>query len=243
MNTKNLQRVLELTKYNKKAGHQISNAMQPGVAAKITGANGHTVKVSPNNSKSITTEIPVGKPVVDLNIPLGLPVEDVVSIYVDLRDKFDPSSPTFGKTKIVLFDEGRYYEKSTGFSGNPSNVVYIDSPELNLYAPWVSEGCSHAYILDMLTIDVTAASYDGATKAKTQLDQKIQIFRTNVKDSYKGFIDPSQFKDTKDIDSTQRLIPLTGIDSRVDRQVAWVLEGYDGMLIRLDLHVAAKVQY
>lgn len=247
MNTKRFKQILELAQTNKNAGAHVANGMLPGMAAKLAGGNGFTQIVNPANAAQTTTvQVPIGKPIVPIHIPHGLAVEDVVTIVIDTRESIDPAnaaSVSTNKTKIVLFDEGQYYAKGTGFSGNPSNTVYIDSTEFNLYAPWVSEHCSHAYILEGINVEAIGSTMNGAPTAKMQLSEEIKVHRNNVKNKYMGSIKPRQYKDPKDVDQDQRLISLTTDDSRIDRQTAWIVEVYDGMLYTIDLHIAAKVQY
>ncbi len=237
-----LSKVLQYQLINQKASNKVASDVLVGAASKLapapapnngggchTGVGPNALMVIPENSRVISAVLPLGKPAVATQIPAPLPIEESVSMHLDMTGQ----GLTLNKIPVTLFDEAGYHKAKNGIVlPFPAGTVYIGSSANNLYGPWVSDLCGHAFIFNAVKIDISVVAGAAAT-ADLQFQEMIRVFRHNTRTSQASQIEVSNYVDTESLHQKVRTLPLTDENARIDRGTAWVYNVYEGVKVTL----------
>ena len=212
-----LKKALEQQTNKTQASGYVSRALAPGVGARIGQGGAHQSKtIIPERGQNVNGKVPVGQPLVPVNIPQGLAPEESITVHIDLTGQ----GLTLAKERIILFDEGDYYSAMNGIVNKfPAGTVYINSSTNNLYPSWVGVNCGWTYVFAGIKINVSAAA-GAAASADLQFQEKMRHHVLNTRDVVTSELEVSNFNDPGNFDRKIYMIPLTDRKSRVDRQTA-----------------------
>jgi hypothetical protein len=235
MNNSVYQKLLQAAAMNRQASGYYANNILPGVASKYGQRSPYQIPVLPENGASVRAEVPIGQPVTQSALAAGLPVEESVTIQIDMTGQ----GVTLAKETVVLFDEANYYKAKNGIAtAFPANTVYVHSATNNLYDSYVSGLCSQSYHFAGVKVDVSAIAGATATPA-LQFQEKITHHMVNVRETISSELEVANFNDPGNFDRNSYIIPLTDRKSRIDRQTAWVLDVYHGLKVTMTFYVVS----
>jgi hypothetical protein len=233
-----LKKALQQQTNKTQASGYISRALGPGVGAKMGAGAAQSKTVVPERGQNVNAKVPVGQPLVPVNIPQGLAPEESVTIHIDLTGE----GLTLAKERIILFDEGDYFSNYNAIANKfPAGTVYINSSTNNLYAPFIGENCGWTYVFSGIKINVSAAAGAAAT-ADLQFQEKMRHHVVNTRDIVTSELEVSNFNDPGNYDRTIYMIPLTDRKARFDRQTALELYVYHGLHVTLTFFLVAKTR-
>lgn len=231
-----LTKVLERQTDKTQASGYISRSLAPGVSARVSGGANQAKTVVPEQGQNVNAKVPVGQPLVPINIPQGLAVEESVTVHIDLTGQ----GLTLAKERIVLFDEGGYFSSMNGIVNQfPAGTVYINSAANNTYPSWIGELCGWTYAFSGIKINVSAAA-GAAASADLQFQEKMRHHVLNTRDNVTSELEVSNYNDPGNFDRTIYMIPLTDRKSRIDRQTALEWYVYHGLHVTLTFFMVSK---
>ena len=234
-----LKKALQQQTDKTQASGAISRGLAPGVGARIGPNGAHQSKtIVPERGQNVNAKVPVGQPLVPLNMPQGLAVEESVTVHIDLTGL----GVTTAKERIVLFDEGDYFSARNGIVNKfPAGTVYINSAANDLYPSWVGGNCGWTYVFTGIKINVSAIAGAAAT-ADLQFQEKMMHHVVNTRDVVSSELEVSNYNDPGNFDRNIYVIPLTDRKARVDRQTALEWNVYHGLHVTLTFFMVAKTR-
>ncbi len=208
-----------------------AQSLMPGYGNGFGARSANSRQVNPEAGQNVSAKIPTGAPVIPLNIPKGMAIEENVTVCLDMTAQGTPS--TLAKERVILFDEGNFFRaKNTIASAFPSGTVYIGSASANLYPSWNSGLCGSVYVFAGVKLQVSAVSGAAAT-ADLQFQEPIISHRLNTRDTFSSTLPVELYNDPQAYDRKIHMIPLTDQKARVDRQTAWELNVYHGLKLTM----------
>ena len=205
--------------------------LMPGFGNGFGAQGANSRQINPEAGQNVSAKIPTGAPLIPLNIPKGMAIEENVTICIDMTAQGTPS--TLAKEKVILFDEGQYYRAKNSIASTfPSGTVYINSASQNLYNSWVSGLCGSVYVFAGVKLQVSAVAGAVATP-ELQFQEPIISHTLNTRDTFSSTLPVELYNDPQAFDRTIYMIALTDQKARVDRQTAWELDVYHGLKLTM----------
>lgn len=211
------------------ASGYISRAAAPGVAARLGTQSAQSKTVRPESGANINAKVPVGQPLVPTSIPQGIPVEETVTVHIDMTAQ----GTGLTKERVILFDEGGYFRAYNGIANAfPAGTVYINSATNDLYPSWVSGLCGWTYVFSAIKMEVSTAAGVSATE-KLQFQERMRHHSMSTREQLSSELEVANFNDPANFDRTIYMIPLTDRKARFDRHTALELDVYHGVHVTL----------
>ena len=208
-----------------------AQSLMPGFGNGFGAQGANSRQINPEAGQNVSAKIPTGAPLIPLNIPKGMAIEENVTICIDMTAQGTPR--TLAKEKVILFDEGQYYRaKNAIASAFPSGTVYIGSAARNLYNSHVSGLCGSVYVYAGVKLQESAVAGAVATP-ELQFQEPIISHRLNTRDTFSSTLPVELFNDPQAFDRSTYIINLTDQKSRIDRQTAWELDVYHGLKLTM----------